>query len=394
MKICFMSFQYPPFIFSGAGVYAMYITKELAKLEHEVHIISAGTRTREDAHFTENNIFIHRIPIIHKRFLKAPSFWLKLPRKYDEVRKSAGEFDVLHNNAESDFSLSKRRAKELRVVTIHHLAQLVARRVHVFRRLLDLSGETGLAPLIQRVSIARAERIIAVSNFTKNSLVSKYGIAPSKVEVVPNGVNLDDYDFPEQEIAEFRQSLGLSDHLLFLFVGRLNDSRKNLPLLLRAYKILGKCKCGKPAKLLLVGHGDRSKVKKQVKSLGIERDVIILGYVDDVTLRKCYCGCDIVVSPSLLEGFGLTILEAAAAGKPVLALNRGAICEIIRDGVNGLLIDNQDPRELAAAMAFFVSHPDSAIDMGRRNRNFAKSFSWERSARATEHVYKSLLDSA
>ena len=79
MKICFVSFEYPPLIIGGAGVHAVHITRELAKLVHEVHVISPSIDGQEKQTI-ENNVFVHRIPMIDKRFLRTPSFWFNLAR--------------------------------------------------------------------------------------------------------------------------------------------------------------------------------------------------------------------------------------------------------------------------------------------------------------------------
>jgi len=393
MRVCFVSFEYPPFSIGGAGVYAVHITRELAKLGHEVHVISPSIKGQE-IHSVENDVFVHRIPTVHKRFLSAPSFWFNLARKYVEIRKDAGGFDVLHGNGVSDFSLLNHQVNEPRVVTIHHLARLVAQNVNLLQRLIDLSGETGFTPMIEKVVISRADKIIAVSNFTKKTLVSTYNVPPSKIEIVPHGINVGEYLFSKDVLLEFRKLIGLDDYFAFLFVGRLDDPRKNLLFLLRAFRMIDK-KLRKSIKLVLVGAGDYLKVKSIAHSFGIEENLILLGYVDDfLTLRRCYGACDVFVSPSLLEGFGLTILEAMAAGKPVIALRRGAIPEIVKHGENGLLVDGDDPRELADAMIFLADHKNIVKQVGKKNREYiTRNFSWEKSARLVKHIYESLLDS-
>jgi glycosyltransferase involved in cell wall biosynthesis len=245
--------------------------------------------------------------------------------------------------------------------------------------------------MIEKIVISRADKIIAVSRFTKETLVSSYYVRPSKIDVVPHGINSNEYFLSKNEILKFKRSIGLDDSVAFLFVGRLADPRKNLLLLLRAFKIM--CKdFGKSAKLVLVGAGGPLKIKEIVNSLSVKENIILLGYVESDVLKKCYAACDVVVSPSLLEGFGLVLLEAMASGKPIVALDRGAISELVRDGVNGLLVKKQDPHELAVAMTFFVDHPDVIAEIGEKNREYAsQNFSWEKSAELTVDVYETCL---
>jgi len=386
-----VSFEYPPLSVGGAGVYASHITRELANFGHEVHVISPGVGKKE-THSIENNVFVHRIPIIHKYLLSSPLFWFKLVNRYNAICKDAGGFDIFHNNG-AIFSLPKWQVKGNSVVTVHHLARLAARYAPLSQRLLISSAETGaLIPLIEVVVVSRADKIIAVSNFTKKTLISTYNVPPSKIEVILHGINVDEYHFPKDDILSYRKSIGLNDHVAFLFVGRLDDPRKNLPLLLRAFKIIDK-NFRKSVKLVLVGAGDHLKVKRIAYSLGIKENLILLGYVDDLTLRKCYSTCDVFVSPSLLEGFGLTILEAMAAGKPIITCRVGVVPEIVRNNIIiGKVIEGRNPVELAEAMTFFADNPELIKKIGESNKKYViRRFSWERAARETEAVYRKLI---
>lgn len=387
MRICFLSFEFPPFVLGGAGIYASNITNELSKLGHEVHVLSPSCNI-ENGVFRSNSIR-HYIPIAHKRFLNIPSFWLKLVRKYNHICKAVGGFDILHSNVISDFSLCNWQVKTPRVVTVHHLSRLVAKKMPLMQRIFDISSETGFVPLIEKSVISRSDKIIAVSNYTKNNLISVYDICPSRIKVIHNGINLKEYKTPENEAHDYKKSLGLGDYFTFLFVGRLNDPRKNLPLLLKAFQII--CKHRKNVRLVLVGSCVTSNLMETLRILGIENEVHVLGYVDGVTLKKCYSFCDALVSSSLLEGFGLVLLEAMASGKPVVAINGGAVSELVKNHVNGILVENPNPLELANSMTFLVENPDVVKKIGKINIEKASEFSWAKSAEHTEQVYNSLL---
>jgi glycosyltransferase involved in cell wall biosynthesis len=143
--------------------------------------------------------------------------------------------------------------------------------------------------------------------------------------------------------------------------------------------------------LVLVGSGGSLKIKEIVNSLDVKENIIHLGYVESDALKKCYSTCDVVVSPSLLEGFGLVLLEAIASGKPIVVLDRGAVSELVRDGVNGL-VKKLDPQEFAVAMTFFVDHPNVLAEIGERNRKYvSQNFSWEKSAELTVDFYETRL---
>jgi glycosyltransferase involved in cell wall biosynthesis len=388
VRICFLSFEFPPYVIGGAGVYAENITKELLDLGHHVHVLSPGPVYRKNNSFLRKKFVHHQIPTIHRRFLNIPSFWFNLSRTYKKISKNVGGFDVLHGNDMSDFSLFSWQVDIPRVITIHHSAYQVAKNFSLIQRLSNITGETGLSPLIEKTVISRSDKIIAVSNYTKKSLISIYNILPSRIEVIPNGINVNDYAFAENEILEYKRLLGILNCFTFLFVGRLNDPRKNLLLVLNALKIICRKKF---VKLILVGTGYNVKLSKMISSLGIEKNVIVLGSLDAVTLKKCYCACDALVSSSLLEGFGLVILEAMASAKPIVALNSGAVSELVRNGENGFLVENSDPHDLAVAMGFLLNHPNDVLRIGNRNKEWASNFSWTKSAEHLEKLYNSMI---
>ena len=390
MKICFVSYEYPPLIIGGAGVYAVHMAKELAQLGHEVHVISPGIYNQK-GDSVEDDVFVHRVPIIHEPFLGAPSFWFSSLRKYPDIYRGMGGFDVVHGNSGiGDLSFFRWRVKGPRVVTTHHLASTAA--IHCsFLDRLSPSLETGFPSLIsERHVIHRADRIIAVSNFTKNDLIRTHKIPSSRIEVIYNGVSPEGFVFPKEEILRVRASLHLENEIGFLFVGRVDDYRKGLLLLLKAWELFSRKE--KSAKLVVVGPGDQTIAKTHARLLDIEESTVFKGYVGNETLNKIYCACDIFVSPSLLEGFGLTLVEAMAAGKPIIAFRVGAIPEIVKDGFNGKTLGSRDPSEFAKAMEFFTRNPECIGRVGSYNRDYAsKRFSWKITAVATERVYEELL---
>ncbi|MDH5448159.1 MAG: glycosyltransferase family 4 protein [Candidatus Bathyarchaeota archaeon] len=393
MKTCFASFEYPPSITGGAGVYAKFMSRELAKLGHEVHVISPTTEhffTRK----VENDLIVHRIPIIDRPLLKIPSYWLKLRRFYKELDTLEG-FDLLHGNVTSDLSLTKNLVKIPRVVTIHHLARSTFQMINpsCFEMLQNPEGEVGIAAWLEKETIdfdkrviTRADKVITVSNFVKRCIVNIYRIPESKIEVIYNGI-CQDYEPGENDILQMRNKYG-SNGSIVLFVGRL-EKRKGLPFLLKAFKTVSK---STKSTLVIAGSGRVEPFRSLATALGIGERVAFTSFVDYETLKKLYHACDVFVLPSLLEGFGLTILEAMAAGKPIVAFNVGGIPEVMRDDVHGRLIDPKKPNELANAIIYFIENAQLSVKVGKRNRDYvAREFSWKKTAKQTERLYRSLI---
>ena len=392
MKIAFITFEYPPFISGGAGVYAENLTKELARLGHEVHVLAPKVSVSENYN-DSNGILVHRVNFKNKPLLSAPSYWIGLRSQFKIIESDVGGFDVVHGNVDSDFSLTKKMINAPRIITVHHLARdaLEILNPKVLERIKNLGGEIGITPYIEKICIERADKIITVSEYTKRMLVSLYNVHPQKIKVTYNGLVGGEIEFTEKEKDEIKERYGVGeDKPVLLFVGRLDDKRKGLTFLLNAFRrMILKI----DANLVVVGSGNQELYKRLSSTLGIGENVIFTGYVDDTTLAKFYSVCDVHVVPSRLEGFGLTILEAMAAGKPVVATNIGAIPEIMKNKENGILVELNDINGMSNAIYTFLQDEKLAEKVGKRNVNYVKEkFSWEKNAKETELLYMQLAE--
>jgi N-acetyl-alpha-D-glucosaminyl L-malate synthase BshA len=378
----------------GAGVYASNLCRELAYLGHEVHVISPSLKRKIIQ--TSRNLIVHSIPVLNRHFLKTFSFWLRIRRFYKVLQQNV-DFDILHINVTSGLSLTPHLVKIPRIVTIHHLAKTVFQitKNSPFQIFEDLEGETGLASRIEKtfidfdkVEIDRADKVVAVSNFVKNSIISTYKVPESKVETIYNGVSWKEYFCTQSEIEEVKRTYKLSNEPTILYVGRL-EKRKNLESLIKAFKlVVERTKC----KLVITGSGKQSSLREITFSLGINKHVIFTGLVEDNILKQLYNACNVFVLPSHMEGFGLTLLEAMAAAKPVVASNVGGIPELVKNGINGILANTNNTKELATALTFLLDNPELAKNMGLQNREYvAKNFSWEKTAKMTSELYERIL---
>jgi len=342
----------------------------------------------------ENKVFIHRIPFLNRKFFSLPSFFLSLRKYYGRLEKAIGEIDIFHSNEVSDFSLSKKMVNAPRLVTIHHLVSDTIKVVspNILTRLLKISDEIGiLSTYLQGTVILRADKIITPSTFNKNSIANTYKVSDSKIAVVKHGVYPDNYNVPRENVLQIKHSLGIDDEEVLLFVGRLDDPRKNLLTLLRVFKTISKTR--RDVKLVIVGPGNQDPYRSLAYHLGIANRVIFAGFIKGRdNIQEIYSIGDIFVLPSLLEGCPLSILEAMAAGKPIVASKANAIPEIIEDRKNGMLVDPFDVKRFADAIMFLLENRDQLELVGRRNSEYvAKNFSWSKIARETEKVYKTLI---
>lgn len=386
MRIAFVTFEYPPFIIGGAGIYALNVTRELAKLGHHLVIFVPGIP--EIKYDTDMENIEFRIVKINKKLpFKALHYWLNLPA---EIRKEEfhKKFDIIHFNGISYWFLKKKISKAPHVVTIHHLVKdaIKNNKTSMVSRIKNIRGETSFfIPFIEKRCIRSAEKVIAVSNFTKSQILSTYDIDSNNIFTIHNGIDLTGYNFTIEEMKETRKQLNLNGKPLILFVGRINDPRKGLKYLLSSFK---KVVENFDAKLVIVGKGDQAELKDFSKSLGISENIYFTGFVDDINLKKYYSLCDIYVCSSKLEGFGLTILEAMAAGKPIVATKVGAISELLINGVNGILVESEDIASMSNAIINLLQNEDLAINIGNMNAKYVTSnFNWTNNAKKVEEVY-------
>ncbi len=390
MRVAFVTLEYPPFIIGGAGVYATHIAGELANLGHRIVVFTPVIDNTDGAeHPSDVNLQVWRVPVREALPFRALQFWINLP---GEIKKAEGEqkFDVIHINGLSYWFLPKRLSTAPHVLTVHHLVRDAAKNtgLDLTSRIKDLSGENGFfIPLIEGGALESVDKIIAVSNYTKDRIVQTYHVSSKMIDVVYNGVEFGGYTFTQEDLDEIRRQFELPDLPIILFVGRVDDPRKGLDILVQAFrKVLDEIE----TILLVVGKGDQATARS-LAGPALDR-IVFTGFVDDVTLKKCYALCDVYVCPSRLEGFGLTILEAFAAGKPAVAAEVGAIPELIHNGQNGVLIPPENATAMAKAIVLTLQDSDPYERIRKDNVIYSgNQFSWAKAAENTECSYLRLI---
>jgi len=219
------------------------------------------------------------------------------------------------------------------------------------------------------------------------------GAYKDRVVVIPNGVDAQRFN-PDIHGEEIRHRLGVDRGKIVLFVGALTQWHryKGLDVLIQAMALMRDLV--PEARLVIVGAGQlETEYRQLVSRHSLTRCVIFAGNVPDDELPKYYACSDMLALPSKdrSEGFGLTILEANATGKPAIGTTVGGIPSVIRDGYNGLLVPPNDPSALAEAIQKGLSNDDLLKQMGRNGRAFAEQHDWSIVAEQTENVYKRAL---
>ncbi len=202
--------------------------------------------------------------------------------------------------------------------------------------------------------LKQADAIIAVSDFTRETLIRQMDANPNKIHLITNGVNLSKF-YPQTKSASLQARYKLENKQIILTVGRLIP-RKGIDTTIKALpQILKKCP---NAHYLVVGTGEfRSSLEKLAKTLGVSDNVTFTGRIENNELTEHYSLCDLFVMPNRemddhdTEGFGLVFLEANACGKAVVGGRAGGVIEAVQDGNNGLLVDGTNTDEVANTIA-------------------------------------------
>jgi glycosyltransferase involved in cell wall biosynthesis len=251
------------------------------------------------------------------------------------------------------------------VVTVHDLS---------FERMPSLMGPRDR--LLFRTFVPRsarhADRVLTVSEQSKQDLVEGYGIPEKKIVVTPNGV---DPIFRPDGVAPEQPPY-------ILFVGGIQP-RKDPLSAIEALALLNG-----DLRLVLVGAEKRGgqDVRRALRRLGLERRVELAGHVEHEQLAHLYRGAVCLVFPSRYEGFGLPVLEAMASGTPVVAAAAGAVPEVAGDAA--ILVEPGDPEAIATGVEQALAERDRFVAAGLER---ARLFSWTETARRTLAVYRELL---
>lgn len=302
----------------------------------------------------------------------------KLVRKYGSLharsalRAVRGGYDLVHAHylfpTGATGLFTARLTRSPLILTCHGSDTGVGKKFPVF------------LPAVIRV-IDSAEKVIAVSEEGRRALIKVYGAEPGKIEVVDMGVDVKRFSTASKGRELTRRALGVDgEERLVLFAGHLIP-RKSVATLIRALVRLPR-----RVRLLVAGDGpERAALEALARRLGVRERAVFRGTVPPDAVPRMMAAADAFCLPSMYEGRPIALLEASAAGLPVVAAPVGGVPELIEDGVNGFLFAPGDPEDLAATLNRALDAPDVVRSAARR---LAAAHDLRVSARRVAEIYR------
>jgi glycosyltransferase involved in cell wall biosynthesis len=414
IKICFFM-DHGSMASGGQGVYLAAVTRELARLGHHVHVISAPPYPELDAAVTHHRLTTHsfqtmlldrrayfgaRPPFSHLQPLNfyefastrftfsslIATFSLRALVKLRQIEVRYGPFDVVHDNQTLSYGTYLTRALLGRrvVANVHHPLDVdVANGLRSVRSVGERVKRIAWYPWhMQRVVARRLDALISGSRASARLVEELWRLPAGLMHAIYDGVDLD----------VFRTSANdETEPGALLFVGNSEDYNKGVVFAIRALALLPP---QTKAHLYIVGGPavEPRVAPREAERCGVADRVTVVGRVSTPELARWYRRAQLLVSPSLYEGFGLPAAEAMACGTPVVASDGGALPEVVADGVTGRVVPAGEVAPLAEAIAAMLDDPAACHAMGEAgHRRVLERFTWPKTATMTEALYREIL---
>lgn len=384
MRIAYLTQSYPPMI-SGAAISAQQTAEAMAKRGHKVMVIAASDR--EYAYHTyKDNLTILRLRSVNNP-LRVRQRFIPNPRR--RVMKALKQFkpDVIHAHEPLQMgALALRYARDAHnpvTLTTHQLPWFVAS--YLPKRLKTIIENTFW--MYARILLKRYTSLISPTTTIATIIEEQIGITPN---VISYGLDLQEFHpaLHPNHATDSRKKLNLPSNIpILLHVGRL-DADKSVDNVIRA---AGPAIRESEAHLLIVGDGkQKQKIIRLCREMEIQKRVHFTGYIHPSNLPEIYRLADIFVTASEIETQGIVLLEAAASGLPIVAVNATSISEIVHDQVNGYLVSSGDMRAFSDALVTLINDPKGACEMGLNGRILASEHDIQHTWMLHENLYREM----
>lgn len=355
----------------GGERFVMALTEQLAAMDGlEMHVFANRWETRSDG------VFFHKVPIItFPRFLTTISF-----AYFANQRIAAAGMDLIHSHD---------RILQADLFTAHGLPHATWIR-EVRRKHLSLFDRVTAWTEKHLITSARCRRILPVSTLVQEKIVAAFPQSKNKILVMPPGVDTAPYNLLDRETCRnrIRKQFGISGKdRVILFVG-MNFEVKGLDAIIDVVAGLKRIAPNLNPKLMVVGKGNPRRYKEMARAKGIQEEIIFTGVWHD-EIAPVYLAADMFIMLSVYDTFGLSVLEAMAAGLPVIISPTVGARDIVRNGENGYVIAPAQPEEISRCMAHMLES-EANQRMGRLAMETAQAHAWSAMAHKVDRIYNEL----
>jgi glycogen synthase len=390
MKVLMLGWELPPHNSGGLGVACYQLCKTLAfngikikfvvpyTSDHQfdfMDVISARNASPASIHGIYDSI---EQTGVNDEQLSGDLFTIQ--RQYQvavEKITENSDFDVIHAHDWLTFRAGLRARELSGKPLILHVHSLESDRAG------DKKGHPAVHE-IEEIGLLLADRIVAVSEFTKQKIVREYNIPPAKITVAHNSIDADFMDpLEENNSYVYLEKLKAQGYKIVVNIGRLTIQKGLVNLLHAAKEVISK----EPKTIfLIVGSGDQYfELLRLSADLGISRNVIFVGFQRGKSWRDAFGIADLFVMPSVSEPFGLTPLEAIIYGTPSLISKQSGVAEVLK---NCLKVDYWDTQKMANDIVAVVRHDGLKQTLLQNSRDEFVHLSWDKAANILMDTYK------
>lgn len=385
MKILMLTWEYPPRVVGGISKVVYDLSHKMVKEGNEVTVVTY--RDGDNVKYYENDkgVEVYRVD---NYMIRPNNFidWImqlnfNMITKTNEIINKNGKFDVIHAHdwlvAYSAKSIKESYNIPL-ISTIHATESGRNSGIHDETQRYINDSEWMLT--------YESSEVIVNSNYMKNEVQRLFGLPYDKINVIPNGVNLQlfsnvniDYDF--------RRQYAMDNEKIILYVGRLVYEKGIQNLIAAMPKVLDRYH---DSKLIICGRGGMiDELREQVKYLGIENKVYFAGYCDSKKMQKMYKCADVAVFPSTYEPFGIVAIESMLSGTPTIVSDVGGLNEIIEHGVTGMKSYAGNANSIADSVLSLLFDPKLCANISQNAiKKVKENYNWFKITDSTYYVYQ------
>jgi glycogen(starch) synthase len=389
VRVLLISWEYPPVIEGGLGRHVRKLSEQLVRDGIEVHVLTRGGG-RLPAEADQHGVIVHRVreppfPKDASAFVR----WVEAMNAHMYARASAlcdrFDFDLVHSHDWLVAGAAPRAAREIDrrwLVTVH------ATEYGRHQGWVQNHPQSHIHAA-ERAMVRRADHVITCSRYMRVHVANVFGVRPSKITAIPNGIDPRDLEPVSEDLPTLRARYAEPDELLVLLVGRL-VYEKGFHLALDALAPIVRRRGG--VRFVVAGTGTaEGELKRQAQQLGLARHGAFLGWIGDDMLHSLYRICDLCIVPSIYEPFGLVALEAMASGCLCVVADTGGLREVVPvDGTVGLRFPSRDATALRGVLERVLTDDASRRQLVAEAREHVLRFDWGEVARRTNAVYESM----